>query len=105
MLDLLKDGIYSCGTLRSNRFGFPKQLKPHLKKELPNRGDYVIQQFKKAKQIEVPHNASSLSVLLWPDSKPVLVASTSCDPTRTTTVQRRLKDGTQRSVPCPIAIK
>ena len=105
MLDLLKDGIYSCGTLRSNRLGFPTQLKPHLKKGLPNRGDYMIQQFKKAKQIEVPNNASSLSISLWQDNKPVLVASTSCDPTRTATVQRRLKNGTQISVPCPIAIK
>ena len=45
LLDLLKLGLYGCGTLRSNRKGFPEDLKPLLKKEL-ERGEYKAKQHK-----------------------------------------------------------
>ena len=38
LIDLAKDGIYGCGTLRSNRSGFPADLVPHLKKGRAHRG-------------------------------------------------------------------
>ena len=38
-LDLFRAGLYSCGTLQSNRKGFPKPLKPLVKKGLAKRGD------------------------------------------------------------------
>ena len=37
LLDLLKVGLYGCGTLRSNRCGCPTDLKPYVKKGLKER--------------------------------------------------------------------
>ena len=34
--DLLKDSIYACGTLRSNRVGYPQAFKPFVKKKVFN---------------------------------------------------------------------
>ena len=42
LLDLLRNNTYGCGTIRSNRIGFPSEFKPHLKKGLPNRGVYNV---------------------------------------------------------------
>ena len=36
--DLLKDGIYVCGTYNPQRKFFPKDIRPLLKKEIGNRG-------------------------------------------------------------------
>ena len=41
---------------------------------------------------------------MWQDNRPVVVASTNCDPTQTTHVQHRLKDGSRTSIPCPTSI-
>ena len=38
--DLLRDKIYACGTMRSDRVGYPTEFKQHLKKGFPNRGDH-----------------------------------------------------------------
>lgn len=91
MLDLLKDGIYSCGTLQSNQIGFPDRMKPHLKKGLHSRGDYIVEQFKKAKGLTVSKQSKYLHVALWQDNKAVTVSATNCDPTSSTSVQRHQK--------------
>ncbi len=36
---LFQDLIYACGTLRSNRIGYPQEFKPFLKKGFPKRGN------------------------------------------------------------------
>ena len=41
---------------------------------------------------------------MWQDNRPVVVASTKCDPTQTIHVQRRLKDGSWTCIPCPSSI-
>ena len=50
LLSLSKD---ACGTLRSNRKGFPRELITHMKKGLQkglqSRGDYIIRQCSGAK--------------------------------------------------------
>lgn len=38
LLDLFCVGLYGCGTLHSNRRGFPAVLKPHVKKGFRDRG-------------------------------------------------------------------
>lgn len=43
-LDLLQNGLYSCWTLRSNRKGFPTELKKHLKNGSEKRGDSKVAQ-------------------------------------------------------------
>ena len=92
LLDLHQLGLYSCGTLRSNRAGFPKDLKPLLKKGLKERGDCKIRQYK------------NLTVSLWQDSKPVVAVATNSDPLIIKSVNRKTKDGSKISVTCPQAI-
>ena len=70
LLDLLKDGIYGCGTLRSNRSGFPDDIKPMLKKGLKPRGDAITRQC-------IDHK--ELTVSAWQDNRVVVVASTNSD--------------------------
>ena len=85
LLDLLRVGLYGCGTLRSNHKGFPPDLKPLVKKGPGERGDYRVRQHK------------HLTVALWQDNRPVVI-STNSDPTQPTTVQRKARDG------CPASI-
>ena len=91
-LDLLRSGLYSCGTLRSNRKGFPKDLKPLVKKGLPRRGDSKTYQ------------QGNLTVSVWQDSRPVVTIATNADPTTTTSVARKNRDGTTNSYTCPHSI-
>ena len=87
LLDLQRDGLYACGTLRSNRKGFPPQLKPLVKKGFKNRGDSRVCQ------------SRNLTVSLWQDNKPVTVIATNSDPTQLDSVCRKHKDGTHISLP------
>ena len=45
LLDLLKSGLYGCGTLRSNRKGFPVDLKSVVKKGMKERGESQTHQY------------------------------------------------------------
>lgn len=92
LLDLHRKGIYSCGTMRKDRRGFPNDLKPHVKKGLKERGDSVTKQHK------------NLTVTVWQDTKPVVAISTNSDPTKPTTVLRKGKDGSRSSICCPQSI-
>ena len=47
----------------------------------------------------------NLTVTAWQDNQVVTVMSTMCDPTKTASVTRTLKNNTEISVPCPLAIK
>ena len=89
--DLLKDSIYACGTIRSNRVGYPDEFKPFLKKGLPERGDY--------KTIEKENCIFSL----WQDNKTVSVLSTNCR-NEEGTVTRKQKDGTRKTFTCPLNV-
>lgn len=89
--DLLKDSIYACGTLRSNRVGYPQEFKPFVKKGLQERGQYIqIQQ-------------GNLVFSLWQDNKPVSMLSTNCQ-IGEGSVQRTQKNGSKLSLPCPLNI-
>ena len=94
LLDLLPVGLYGCGTLRTNRKGFPAKLKPCVKKGLAVRGESRI----------VQHKDSNLAVSLWQNSRPVVVIATNSDTTKYETVHRRKKDGTRETFPCPSSI-
>lgn len=92
LLDLLKSGLYGCGTLRSNRKGFPEDLKPVVKKGMKQRGESQTRQY---------HN---LTVSVWQDNKAVTVAATNGDPTIDVQVMRKKKDGTRTAVNCPQSV-
>lgn len=107
LLNLAKDGIYACGTLRSNRVGFPVDLIGHVRKGLASRGDYITRQCTSAKSPNWTRNrkqSNRLAVSVWQDNRSVVVASTNCDPTQATFVQRHQKDGSRSSIPCPTSI-
>ena len=83
LLDLLKSGLYGCGTLWSNRKGFPEDLKPVVKKDMKQMGESQTRQY---------HN---LTVSVWQENKAVTVAATNGDPT--IDVQNE-EDGTRTAV-------
>ena len=82
--DLLKDSIYACGTILSNRVSYPDEVKPFLKKGLPERGDY--------KTIEKEYSIFSL----WHDNKTVSVLSTNCRNEEGTVIKK--KNGTRNTL-------
>ena len=65
---LLADDIYATDTLRSNRKLFPTDLIPAVKRGLPSRGDIEFRQ------------DGNLAVIVWQDTKVVVVLSTAHDP-------------------------
>ena len=77
LIELAKVGLYGCGTVNTNRKGFPQALRETAKKGMKERGESKTQQYK------------NLTVSVWQDSKPVTVASTNSDPTAEESVYRR----------------
>ena len=89
LLNLLRRGLYSCGTMRSDRKGFPPSLKPIVKKGFPNRGEY-----KHAWN-------GNLSVVVWQDTKAITCASTNAPPDEVSQVTQKQKDGSRVTIQCP----
>lgn len=92
LIDLLKDGLYGCGTIRTNRKGFPDSLKILAKKGLGERGKNKTYQ------------CGQLTATVWQDNKPVPVVATNSDPTTSMEVLRKNKDGSRVQVPCPQSV-
>ena len=86
--ELEKNGTYACGTYRTNRSGFPKELtdKPMLKNL--QRGDVVMR------------HKSGTTALVWMDKKPVYVVSNAHQPT-ISSINRKMSDGSVVRVSCP----
>ena len=91
MLNLLRRGTYACGTMRSDRKGFPVTLKEIMKKGLPNRGDH-----------RAVRNGNVI-VTVWQDTKAISCASTNANNT-TTQITRKQKDGSSIQLQCPQAV-
>ena len=92
LLDLFRDGLYACGTLRLNRKGFPAELKTPAKKGLKERGDSKTYQ------------RGNLTTTVWQNNKPVTIIATNSDPTSSDTVTHKKKDGTRQSYTCPMSV-
>ena len=86
--ELLRHGLYACGTVRCDRREFPSELKG-LKL---SRGEHAYMQ------------RESLSAVVWKDKRQVSILSTLTDPDSTATVRRKEKDGSQTTLSCPTAI-
>ncbi|KAL4104361.1 hypothetical protein QTP88_019662 [Uroleucon formosanum] len=84
------NGIYACGTVNMTRKHLPKFKDDKLFKQ----GDYDwrINQF-------------STSIIKWKDKRMVSLLSNFHDPMDTENVQRRAKDGTVSTIPCPKVLK
>ena len=91
-LDLHRAGLNSCATLRTNRRGFPEELKGPAKKGLKERGE--------SKMVQNGH----LTVTVWQDNRPVVLIATNSDPTKKETVKRKKRDGTIATYNCPSSL-
>ena len=87
---LLSHQIYAVGTGRPNRKEFPSDLLQGA--STLTRGEFVFRQ------------SGNLVVTAWKDKKTVTMAATMCDPSATTMVKRRQKDGSAVMVPCPESV-
>ena len=86
---LLADGIYCTGTLRSTRRNVPVEF---TRAKKMNRGDMEFLAI------------DSISIVRWMDSKPVLVMSNFADPRATVPITRKLKNGQTIQLHCPMMI-
>lgn len=89
MSNLHSKGIFSVGTVRSNRKGLPPMLKEKKKMQ---RGDYEFR------------TQGVVTAIKWMDSKPVTLLSSAHDPTVLSEVSRKNKKGERLKVSCPLAI-
>ncbi|KAJ8929756.1 hypothetical protein NQ314_017527 [Rhamnusium bicolor] len=91
MNDLKASRIYACGTIRSDRKGFPKDFSADKSMQ---RGDS-----------EWRMNLKGLTALKWKDSKGIFLASNFHNPEEVTNVQRKTKDGSRVEITCPMMVK
>ena len=90
LLDTLhSQGLYACGTVRSNRRGFPDGLKSVSGLE---RGEFRFYQ------------RGPLVVSVWMDNKPVTMLSTLAQPDATHTALREQRNGSRVPVQCSDAV-
>ena len=92
--DLLKDGIYSCGTTRANRKDFPKEL------AATNREVKALQQGE-----SIFCRKNNLVATARKDKKVVHFLSTQSNPVGNDTVNRKQRDGTVIQVRSALVIK
>ena len=86
--DLLKDAIYSCGTVRANRKGYPKELaKKAVTVKHLSHGEHLFRR------------KNNLVATAWKDKKVVNFLSTQSNPVGNETVPRKQRDGTIIQVP------
>ena len=89
LLEVLQEKeIYATGTTRQDRKGFPEDLKVVRLQQ----GEFAFRQ------------RGNLVATVWRDKRVVTTLSTMSSPNATTTVERKQKDGTVKSIPCPISV-
>ena len=86
-MELLSRDLYACGTVRTNRVGFPNDLKTNNL----SRGEIAVRQ------------SGNLTATIWKDKRVVSVLSTLSQPADTVEVIRRERNNSV-SITCPTAI-
>ncbi|XP_044585038.1 piggyBac transposable element-derived protein 4-like [Cotesia glomerata] len=87
-----ENNIYACGTIRTNRKEWPKELKNPKDLKL-ERGD--IRQMQ----------CNRITATIWQDNRAVSILSTNCDPTDTVVVKKySKKDKKYIDFPCPKSV-
>lgn len=81
-------GLYACGTVRTNRRGLPSGMKNtgHLQEQ----GEAKLWQ------------KGPMGACVWKDKKPVAFLYTNTQVDSRTTVMRKQKDGTRKEITCPL---
>ena len=88
---LLDQGTYACGTIRTHRKQYPKDISEEAKRL--RRGEFLFRQ------------SGNIVAVAWKDNKVVNIASTLASPDDTTTVNRTQKNGTRLAIPCPRSVR
>jgi len=83
-------GIHACGTVQTNRKFFPKQLILPKKELQRGQHKYLC--------------SDNISAVVWYDRRPIYFLSTYHDPTVTSSVNRKNKDGSIANVTCPALV-
>lgn len=93
MSNLLSVGLFACGTFRTNRKFYPKNMFTEDKKFKMGDSDFA--------------QSNEISVVKWKDrgSKPVVIVSNFHNPASASQVMRTNKTGEKESVNCPEAIR
>lgn len=92
--NLLRDKIYLCGTVRSNRQGIPRTLAPTTQR---------VKQLRQGESLFL--RKGNLVVTVWKDKKPVYFLSTQSNPIGDEQVDRRQRDGSIVQVPSVPVVK
>lgn len=103
MEKLLEKDLYGCGTVKTTRKQLPDFMKPKRKGNLKSkdskpktvlrRGEFEFQ------------TKGQIAATKWMDNKPVCMLSTAHNPKEMSSVQRKVKDGSKKSVPCPKVVE
>lgn len=86
--DLLQQKVWACGTIRSNRRGFPKDRPGALDKDSPRGAIRWIRE-------------GSLLFVQWRDTRDILMCSTLHQAHEQETVQRRMESWSTENLPGP----
>lgn len=109
---LYENGVYSTATIRTERVGLPLLVKKPKNtgdkeedqrlSEVAKRESTKIKKMKKGKwKWRVRGN---VGFAVWKDTKPVTVVSTAFHPNLKKTCNRTQKDGSKKSIKCPVLI-
>ena len=90
--DILADGLYACGTVRTHCKGFPNDLKEYILYNKLERGESITLQC---------INQTNMITTVWEDTKLVSATSTNAQPLPHNEVTRQMKTGEKRKLPCP----
>lgn len=91
--------LYSYGTVRSTIKHLPDIIKGKPKESNETKGPKSKRTLKQGEyQFKTKNHVAATK---WIDSKPVCMISTAHNPKDTTTVKRKMRDGSEMSVPCP----
>lgn len=66
---------------------------------------YLCSMYTPTRGESVTVQSDNVCATAWMDTKVVMAMYTACDPTKSSSVMRRKKDGTRESITCPVAIK
>jgi hypothetical protein len=95
LTDLREIGVYACGTLRSNRRGYPAQFKGKIFRNQMARRDYHV-------YVEDLH---VLTCTLWSDTSYVTFASNIFSSHGNDIVVRTRRNGEKHDIPAPSCVK
>lgn len=104
---LLKKNIYSCGTVRSNSKNLPAFMKKSKKaKKVDAKSKKISKAEKKMNRGEFQFAIKKrIAAVKWMDRKEVNFLSSIHSPRQTTSVRRRLRNGSKIDVHCPKVVE